>query len=260
MELQEAIIKRRTTNTKFADKQVSSEHLELLLRMASCAPSHFNSQPWRFIVVEDEKTIGRIGKIAGDAMVQLMEEGTFWRKYEKYFRITKEEIENSRDGIHIDHMPKVLRPFAKQIISEKGGKLLAKLKIPKILGKDEEELVGSSPILFVILLNKEEYKPGELSGFYSAISMGAVIQNLWLTTTDIGMGMQFVSTPGEIPDKWKEISEMLEIPDDHEMAAIFRMGYKDEKVKRPTIDWKSDQRKSIEKLAFKDKWGTSFNK
>ena len=90
--------------------------------------------------------------------------------------------------------------------------------------------------------------------------MGAVIQNLWLTTTDVGMGMQFVSTPGEIPEKWKEISDMLNVPDDHEMGAIFRMGYKDEKVKRPTIDWKSEQRKSIEILAFINKWGTSFNK
>lgn len=260
MELQEAIIKRRTTNTKFADRKVSREHIELLIRMGACAPSHFNSQPWRFIVVEDKETIGRIGKIAGDAMVQLMEEGTFWKKYEKYFRITKEEIENSKDGIHIDHMPKMLRPFTKQIMSEKGGNLLAKLKIPKILGKDEEELVGSSPIIFVILLSKEEYKPGELSGFYSAISMGAVIQNLWLTTTDIGMGMQFVSTPGEIPAKWEEISDMLNIPDDHEMAAIFRMGYKDDNVKRPTIDWKSEQRKSIEELAFINKWGTAFKK
>ncbi|MCB0721103.1 MAG: nitroreductase family protein [Ignavibacteriae bacterium] len=258
MELQEAILNRRTTNTKFADKKVSPEHIELLIRMASFAPSHFNSQPWRFIVVEDEDTISRIGKIAGDSMVQLMEEGTFWKKYEKYFRITKEEIENSKDGIHIDHFPKILKPFAKQIMSEKGGKLMAKLKIPKILGKDEEELVASSPILFVILLNKEEYIPGALSGFYSTISMGAVIQNLWLVTTDIGMGMQFVSTPGEIPEKWKEISEMLNVPGDHELAAVFRMGYKEEGIKRPTIDWKSAQRKAPEDLAFKNKWGNSL--
>lgn len=258
MELQEAILSRRTTNTKFAEEKVSQEHIELLIRMASFAPSHFNSQPWKFIVVEDKETIGRIGKIACDCMVQLMEEGTFWKKYEKYFRITKEEIENSKDGIHIDHFPKVLKPFAKQIMSEKGGKLMAKLKIPRILGKDEEELVASSPILFVILLNKEEYKPGELSGYYSTISMGAVIQNLWLITTDIGMGMQFVSTPGEIPEKWKEISDMLNVPDNYEMAAIFRMGYKVKDIKRPTIDWKSEQRKSPEDLAFKNKWGQSL--
>src|SRR5690606_36539883 len=108
------------------------------------------------------------------------------KQYEKYFRLSEEETKESGDGIHIDHIPAILKPFAKQIMSEKGGKVLAKLKIPKILGKDEEELISSSPLLFVILLNKEEYKPGELSGFYSTISMGAVIQNLWLTTTGIG--------------------------------------------------------------------------
>jgi nitroreductase len=254
MELQEAIKKRRTTNSKFADKKVSPEHIDLLIRMASCAPSHFNSQPWRFIIVDDPEVIERIGKIAGESMVQLMEEGRFWRQYEKYFRLTKEEIENSKDGIHIDHFPALLKPFAKQIMSEKGGKVLAKLKIPKILGKDEEELISRSPLLFVILLNKEEYKPGELSAFYSTISMGAVIQNLWLTTTDIGMGMQFVSTPGEFPEKWNEIASILRIPDNYELAAVFRMGYKEMNERRRTIDWRSEQRKGPEELAFKNKW------
>ncbi len=254
MELQDAILNRRTTNSRFADKKVSPEHIELLIRMASYAPSHFNSQPWRFIIIDDEEVIGRIGKIAGESMIKLMDEGKFWKQYEKYFRLSEEETKESGDGIHIDHIPAILKPFAKQIMSEKGGKVLAKLKIPKILGKDEEELISSSPLLFVILLNKEEYKPGELSGFYSTISMGAVIQNLWLTTTDIGMGMQFVSTPGEFPDKWNQISRLLHIPENYEMAAIFRMGYKEKDEKRRTIDWKSGQRKSPEDLAFKNKW------
>ena len=254
MELQDAILNRRTTNSRFADKKVSQEDIELLIRMASFAPSHFNSQPWRFIIVDDEAVIGRIGKIAGESMIKLMDEGKFWKQYEKYFRLSEEETKESGDGIHIDHIPAILKPFAKQIMSEKGGKVLAKLKIPKILGKDEEELISSSPLLFVILLNKEEYKPGELSGFYSTISMGAVIQNLWLTTTDIGMGMQFVSTPGEFPDKWNQISRLLHIPENYEMAAIFRMGYKEKDEKRRTIDWRSEQRKPPEELAFKNKW------
>lgn len=52
-------------------------------------------------------------------------------------------------------------------------------------------------MLFAIALTKEEYRKEELSGFYSVISMGAVIQTLWLVTTAIGMGMQFISTPGD---------------------------------------------------------------
>jgi nitroreductase len=72
MELFEAIVNRKTANSAFADKKVSQEHIDLLVKMASHSPSHFNSQPWRFIAVTDEEIIGKIAKIAGDSMVQLM--------------------------------------------------------------------------------------------------------------------------------------------------------------------------------------------
>jgi nitroreductase len=255
MDIFETIVNRRTTNTAFADKKVSHEHIEMLIKMASHAPSHFNSQPWRFIVITDESVIGKIAKIAGDSMVQLMEDGRFWKQYRKYFRFSEEEIEKTKDGIHIDHVPAVLKPFVRTVFSEKGGKVMAKFKVPRILGNDEEKLVARSPVLFVILLTKDEYKKEELSGFYSVISMGAVIQNLWLTTTALGIGMQFISTPGEIPENWNAISSLLGVPDDYEMMAIFRMGYVDPGMKRPTIDWKSSQRKSPHELAFSDKWG-----
>ena len=243
MDLFDAIIRRRTTNTAFMNKKVSDEDLETLIKMASHAPSHFNSQPWRFVAVTDENIIGKIAKIGGNAMVQLMEDGRFWKQYRKYFRFSEEEIEKTKDGIHVDHLPAVLKPFVRTIFSEKGGKVMAKFKVPRILGNDEEKLIASSPLLFIISLTKDEYKKEELSGFYSIISMGAVIQILWLATTALGMGMQFISTPGEIPEMWKEISSIVNIPDDYEMCAIFRMGYVDPNMKRPTIDWKSSQRK-----------------
>lgn len=258
MDLFEAIINRRTTNTAFADKKVSKEHKELLVKMASHSPSHFNSQPWRFILTENQEIINSIAKIAGDSMVKLMDDGRFWKQYRKYFRFSKEEIEKSKDGIHIDHLPVFLKPFAKSIFSEAGGKIISKFKVSRILGNDEEKLVATSPLLFTILLTKDEYKKEELSGFYSVISMGAVIQTLWLCTTAIGMGMQFISTPGEIPENWKEISGLLKVPEDYEMMAIFRMGYTDPDMKRPSIDWKSSQRKGVNELAFNDQFGKTF--
>lgn len=258
MDLFKAILNRRTTNTAFADKKVSKEHSELLVSMASHSPSHFNSQPWRFIIAEDKSIIKKIAKIAGDSMVSLMDDGRFWKQYRKYFRFSDEEMEKTKDGIHIDHLPLFLKPFAKSIFSEAGGKIISRFKVSRILGNDEEKLVATSPLLFIILLTKEEYKKEELSGFYSVISMGAVIQTLWLSTTAIGMGMQFISTPGEIPENWKTISDMLKIPDDYEMMAIFRMGYVDPEMKRPAIDWKSSQRKSISELAFRDQFGNAF--
>lgn len=258
MDLFDAIMKRKTTNTAFAERKISREHKELLIRMASHSPSHFNSQPWRFILVEDENIINNIAKIAGDSMVQLMDDGRFWKQYRKYFRFSEEEMEKTKDGIHIDHLPAYLKPFAKSIFSEAGGKIISKFKVSRILGNDEEKLVATSPLLFVILLTKEEYKKEELSGFYSVISMGAVIQTLWLCTTAVGMGMQFISTPGEIQDNWNTISEMLKVSEEYEMMAIFRMGYVDPNMKRPSIDWKSSQRKEIYELAFRDVFGKRY--
>lgn len=258
MDLFEAIKNRRTTNTAFKDKKVSEEHKELLVKMASHSPSHFNSQPWRFILAEDEVIINKIAKIAGDSMVTLMDDGRFWKQYRKYFRFSEEEIEKTKDGIHIDHLPLFLKPFAKSIFSEAGGKIISRFKVSRILGNDEEKLVATSPLLFIILLTKDEYKKGELSGFYSVISMGAVIQTLWLSTTAIEMGMQFISTPGEIPENWKDISDLLMVPDDYEMMAIFRMGYTDPDKKRPSIDWSSSQRKSVSELSFKNRFGNKF--
>ncbi len=258
MDLFDAIMKRKTTNTAFAERKISREHKELLIRMASHSPSHFNSQPWRFILVEDENIINNIAKIAGDSMVQLMDDGRFWKQYRKYFRFSEEEMEKTKDGIHIDHLPAYLKPFAKSIFSEAGGKIISKFKVSRILGNDEEKLVATSPLLFVILLTKEEYKKEELSGFYSVISMGAVIQTLWLCTTAVGMGMQFISTPGEIQDNWNTISEMLKVSEEYEMMAIFRMGYVDPNMKRPFIDWKSSQRKEIYELAFRDVFGKRY--
>ncbi len=258
MDLFEAIKNRRTTNSAFVNKKVSQEHIQHLIKMASHAPSHFNSQPWRFIIIEEEPIIKKIAKIAGDSMVQLMDDGRFWKQYRKYFRFSEEDVAKTRDGIHIDHLPAILKPFAKTIFSEAGAKIISRFKVSRILGNDEEKLVAGSPLLFIILLTKEEYKKEELSGFYSVISMGAVIQTLWLTTTATGMGMQFISTPGEIPENWKAISDMLCVPDDFEMMAIFRMGYTDKDMKRPAIDWKSSQRKGISELAFKNTFGNNL--
>ncbi|MBX7044499.1 MAG: nitroreductase family protein [Ignavibacteria bacterium] len=254
MDVFDAILNRRTTNTAFIDKKVSEEDINTLIKMASFAPSHFNCQPWRFIIIEDKELIKKIAKIGGDSMTQLMDDGRFWKQYRKYFRFDDDEIEKTKDGIHIDHMPAFLKPFAKQIFSEAGGKIISRFRVSRILGNDEEKLVAGSPILFAITLTKDEYKKEELSGFYSVISMGAVIQNLWLSTTALGMGMQFISTPGEIPEQWEKIVNLLEVPDTYELAAVFRMGYVDKDMKRPTIDWKSAQRKSPEELSFRNRW------
>ena len=255
MDLFEAIRKRHTTNGAFADRPVDPDHKRALLELAARAPSHFNSQPWRFVVVEDPERRKALARVAGESMRDLMEDGRFFLQYRQFFRLTPEEAAATKDGIHIDNIPGVLRPFAKYVFSERGVAMMRTFRVPSVLGNDARKLVENSPLLLGLALSREVYKPGELTGLYTLISLGAVVQTLWLTATSLGMGMQFVSTPQEIPENWALISTMLGVPETFELMLLLRLGYEDESIKRPTIDWKSPQRKGIDELAFQETWG-----
>ncbi len=259
MHLFDAIKRRRTTNSAFQPRPVAPEHIRTILEMAAHAPSHFNSQPWRFIVVQEAARRRRIGDVAGESMRLLMEEGTFWRRYSRYFRFSQTEVDQTSDGIHLDNMPGVLKPFVRYVFSPKGGALMNKFQVPRVLGNDAHKLVSSSPLLLGITLTRQEYREGELSALYSVISLGAVIQTIWLTATALGIGMQFVSTPMEVEGQWEKIVELLQVPDDQALLVLFRLGYIDPNVKRPTIDWSSPQRKQVSELAFSERWGVPWN-
>ena len=252
MDFLEVLKRRKTTNGPFLPDPVKPEHQRLLVEVAAMAPSHFNSQPWRFVLVDDRETIDEVARISGDSMTRLLEEGTFWKRYRPYFRFSEAEMDEKRDGIHFDQMPSVLKPFSRQIFSNTGQAVMNRFGVPNTLGEDNRKLVAGSPLLLAVLLDKTEYRPGELSGFYSIFGMGAAVENIWLTTTELGMGIQFVSTPMEIPENWERLKRLLKVPDDLELMAVYRLGYVPDGQRRPTIDWSSRQRKRISQYVFRD--------
>jgi nitroreductase len=258
MELLDAIFKRKTTNGAFKPDPVSLEHQHKLVQVAERAPSHFNSQPWRYILIDDVEIRSQIAEIAGATMTSLIGEGTFFKRYRKYFRFSKEEMEEKRDGIFIDQMPTVLRPFIKQVFSDTGISLMNKLGVPKTLGEDNRKLVEGSPLILAALLDKSEYIPETLSGFYCVLSLGMTIENIWLTTTELGMGIQFISTPMENPTAWNELKKILHVPDNLELMALYRLGYLPDNSKdaRPRIDWQSSQRKRLSQFVYRNTCAT----
>jgi nitroreductase len=252
MELREAILRRSTTNGPFKPDKVSLEHQHRLMEAASRAPSHFNSQPWRFVLITDDALREQISDIAGETMQDLMAGGKFFTRYKRYFRFSEQEMQERRDGIFIDKLPRALRPFVQHVFSETGQKVVNTLGVPKTLGSDNRKLVAGSPLLLGAMLTKEEYVKGELSGFYSLLGLGMAIENIWLTTIDLGMGIQFVSTPMEFPDAWQRLSQLIGVPAELELIAMYRLGYLPDDKQRPSIDWTSSHRKKLSQYVFRD--------
>jgi nitroreductase len=61
--LTEVLLNRRAT-THFTDEEVPEEYLNAILRFGGQAPSGYNLQPWRFIVVRDAENRKRLQKVA----------------------------------------------------------------------------------------------------------------------------------------------------------------------------------------------------
>ena len=57
------LLERRATNG-FTDEVVPDEYLEAILRLAAQAPSGYNFQPWRFVVVRDPESRRRLQSVA----------------------------------------------------------------------------------------------------------------------------------------------------------------------------------------------------
>ncbi|MDQ0769437.1 nitroreductase [Pseudarthrobacter defluvii] len=98
MEFLEVVFNRKTTNGPFLPHKVSKEHQQLLMKVAAAAPSQFNSQPWRFVLIEEQETIDRIAEISGASMTKVMAEGTFFERHRKYFRFSRQEMDEQRSG------------------------------------------------------------------------------------------------------------------------------------------------------------------
>lgn len=256
MELLEAIRRRRTTNTPFRPESISHAHKRLLIEAAMRAPSHFNSQPWRFVIVEDKARIAEIARIAGGSMTELMNRGEFVKRYRRYFRFDKARATQTGSGIYFDRVPGPFKPLVRLVFSDRVGTLLGRLGASALLGRDQRRIVDGAPMLLAITLDQAEYRPGTLSGLYASITLGAVIQTFWLVTTELDIGMQFISVILEVPEQRERLERLLAIPADQTLVAVFRMGYKNPDAQRNAIDWTSSQRKPFESLVRYNDWDT----
>jgi nitroreductase len=252
MEFLDVVRRRKTTNGPFRPDPVSEEHQRLLMEVAGRAPSQLNSQPWRFVIVDDRAVIEQVADISGASMTTAMSNGTFFERYRPYFRFSADEMAQMRSGMLFDRLPALLRPFTKQVFTARGQQLMNRLRVPQTLGAENRRLVAGSPMLLAVLLDRSEYRPGELSAFYSVFSMGAAMENVWLTTVEIGMGIQFISFPMEVEGQWDRLAELFAVPDDLELMAVYRLGYLPESAQRPAIDWSSHERRLPSQYVFRD--------
>ncbi len=234
MDLFDAIAQRRTHRGDFRKDAISEEHLDQLIQSAQWAPSPFNTQPWEFLIIRENAGKSALAELTAKSVVDQFKDSTFLDDNSRWMRLTEAEWEERRDGVLLtDHVdlppmfrkdPTKLKPLLKHA---KHLSILGHLGAGKVPAKEISELVRSSPLLLLVLMDGTRRPPGEGGDRWMWLGMGAAVENLLLTATALEIGTQFVSAPLESQDDREKIQESFNIPDSHEIITLLRLGYLD---------------------------------
>ena len=244
MKLFDAITRRRSYRRQFRDEPIVQEDLDKLLEAARWAPSPFNVQPWAFLVIQKGSGKAALADVTAQCINEQFKDPRFLDDNSRWMRLTDEAWQASGDGVlladHVDlpsiflRHPERLKPLLK---NAKHLTLLGHLGAGRKPAKEIAELVRTSPLLILVLMNRKQRPPGEGASRWMWLGMGAAIQNLLLAATALGIGTQFVSAPLERQSDREQIRKRFNIPDFYEVVSLLRLGYLDSdagrSVRRP---------------------------
>ncbi len=180
------VIQDRRSIREFTDENVSEEEIRMILEAARQAPSGENAQPWRFIVVRDEKTRKKLGAIAG---------GGSGRRFTAEF---------------VTH--KMQERFAN--LEDEAKK---KAAFEKLTSGQVSAFMADAPINLVVVGKKDVWDlPFDTS---------AAIENLLLMVTALNLGACWVIAPCiDIRDE-ERIKSLLSIPENMKTISIISIGH-----------------------------------
>lgn len=213
-ELLKLIKARQSSRTPFdTEKPVSKQDLAQILEAGSWAPTAHNMQNFETIVVDDRKLLEQIRGI------EFSTSETFIRENYLQLSFSEDELKKKKTGVLGTMFPKSwLNPV---FVPEHADEEEYEIEHP-LLERHNQML--SCATLVIMLYDHKRRAPASEGDFLGIMSLGCVLENMWLMAASLGIGVHVVSAlSGENAEK--EIKKMLDIPTHLSIAISFRLGY-----------------------------------
>lgn len=204
------LIKERRSSRAIFDinRSVDKEDLGKILEAGSWAPTAHNMQNFEIIMIDDRGIINKIAAIEGAISL------TFVKENYKQLSFSEEELKKKKTGILGAMFPPSWRkPNVKK----------ADLKKENRNDFMKQEL-ASTPVLGIVLYDPSRRAPASKGDFLGIISLGCVMENMWLMANSLGINFHIVSSLSEGTFE-RAIRKMMNIPKKYVIAYSFRLGY-----------------------------------
>ena len=210
MDLLTLIRDRRSQRGPYNPRRpLRAEDLERILEAGRWAPTAHNMQNFELIVVDDRSVVQAIGSMG----FSLSE--TFVRENYQQLSFSEEELARKKVGVLGTMFPPFMRKpdFRLADLTEEDRRAAAS-RVP----------LPQSSALLVVLYDPGKRAPASEGDFLGIMSLGCMMQNLWLMASSLGIGLQIVSSLASGPAE-TELTRILGIPPHLRVAFACRLGY-----------------------------------
>jgi len=186
---------------------VGKRSLRQIVEAARWAPTAHNMQNFEIILVDDKRTLKELGQVKS----RISEE--FLRENYRQLSFSKEELLRKRVGVLATVFPPSWRgPSKFEAVANRGT------------SAPLNQTIKGSPALLIVIYDPRKRAPASEGDVLGMMSLGCVMENMWLTAQSLGIGFQIMSVfAGDVVEK--EVKTILDVPAHMRIAYAVRLGY-----------------------------------
>jgi len=207
-DISDLIRTRQSTRVPFdPERQISRQDLSKMLEAGRWAPTAHNMQNFEIVVVDDRKHLMELGNIKS----KISEE--FLRENYQQLSFTEEELIQKKVGILGTMFPQSWRT------PDDWEKVARESESSSL-----DQTIKGSPMLLIVTYDARKRAPASEGDVLGFISLGCVMENMWLMAQALGIDFQIMSVFGADSVE-KDVKKTLEIPEYMRIAYAVRLGY-----------------------------------
>lgn len=209
-ELLELIRARRSHRGPYdRQRRIAKEDLARIIEAGRWAPTAHNMQNFQIVVVDEPRDLEAIAKMG----FSLSE--AFVRENFKQLSFSEEELSKKKVGI----LGAMFPPFMR-----KPDFKLSELTEEEKKGMGSRVPLQASALLLIVVYDPRQRAPASEGDFLGIMSLGCVMENMWLMASSLGIGLHILSSLAAEPAE-HELKRILDIPAHLRVAFTCRLGY-----------------------------------
>ena len=202
------LIKQRESSRMLFDENrpIEAAVLQNILEAATWAPTAHNMQNFEIVVIDDKSVLAKLSELESPVSPVFLQENY------RQLSFTEDELKKKKTGVLATQFPASwLTPEAQQgNLNQPASKL--------------GEPVRRGPVLLLVLYDPNRRAPASENDFLGVMSLGFMMENLWLMAAAQGVSLHILSVFGNEPLSGK-VKKMLGIPSELQIALGVRLGY-----------------------------------